>query len=195
MAYVQVWFSAYISPFRFARKLEDKPAPLWGLVACLQRALMDGFLLYLPLALMGRVPPEPSYLSFIADERYYLALVGIAPIVLTAEWLLASATIYLILRLARYTNDFDQILNVQGFTALAIGAVLLVWDWIWLGLGGMSQYGLGISHLLIDLWGVAIAAIAFRVILQVPVWFGVVLNLLGIFVALPMAIMFMRSPL
>lgn len=195
MSYVHVWFSAYVNPYRFARELAGKPAPLWGLLACLQRAFMDSLLLYLPLALLGRVPPERSYLSFISDERYYAALVGIAPVVLVAELLLAGAAMYLILRLTRFNSDFDQILNILGFTALAIGAVLLVWDWIWLGLGGMSQYSLGISHLIIDLWGVAIAAIAFKVILEVPVWLGVVLNMLGIFVALPLAIMFMRSPL
>jgi hypothetical protein len=78
---------------------------------------------------------------------------------------------------------------------VAIGSVLILWDWIWLGLGGMSQYSLGISHLIIDVWGIAIGAIAFKFILKVPIRFAVLLNLLGIIVALPFAIMFMRSPL
>ena len=193
--YIQLWFTAYVSPSRFARELEGEPAPSWGFLASLQRAFMDGLLLYLPLALMGRIPPERSYLSFVADERYYAALVVIAPLVLLAEWLLAGAAMHLALRLIGFRSSFDQILNITGFVALAIGSVLLVWDWIWIGLGGFSQYTLGISHLAIDIWGIAIAAIAFRCTLDVPVWLGAFVNLLGIIVALPFAIMFMRSPL
>jgi hypothetical protein len=195
MDYVQVWFTAYVNPSRFACELEGKPAPAWGFFAAMQRALMDAFLLYLPMALMGRVPPERSYLAFVADERYYGALVLMAPIVLLAEWLLAGATMHLILRLGRFESDMDQILNITGFVALAIGSVLLLWDWIWIGLGGLSQYSLGISHLIIDVWGIGIAAIAFKQILKVPIWLGVLLNAIGVIVALPMAIMFMRSPL
>ena len=195
MSYIRVWLTAYINPSRFARELEGKPAPLWGFLASLQRALMVSFILYLPLSLMGRFPPERSYLPFVADKSYYAVLVGITPIVLLAEWLLAAATIHLILRMSRFRSDIDQILNITGFVALTIGSVLLLWDWIWIGVGGFSQYSLGISHLIIDIWGIAIAAIAFKRILKVPIWLGVLLNLLGIIVALPFAIMFMRSPI
>lgn len=96
--YIGLWFTAYVKPGRFTARLENKPAPLWGFLASLQRALMDSLLLYLPVALLGRVPAEPSYLSFIADEHYYFALVGLAPPVLIAEWLLGGAVIYMILR-------------------------------------------------------------------------------------------------
>jgi len=195
MAYIKLWLTAYINPNRFAGELQKRPAPYWGFIAALQRAMMDSLLLYLPLALMGRIPPERSYLPLISDERYYGALVGIAPIVLLAEWLLAGATMHLILRMSRLRSDIDQILNISGFVALTIGSILLLWDWTWVALGGLSQNGLGISHLIIDIWGIAIAAIAFKRILHVPVWLGVLLNLVGIMVALPMAIMFMRSPL
>jgi hypothetical protein len=156
---------------------------------------MDSLLLYLPLAVAGRNPPEPSYLRFIPDSSYYAALIGLAPVVLLAEWLLSAAVMYAILRSCRYRPDFDQILNISGFVALAIGSVLLIWDWVWQAVGGMNQYALGISHLVIDLWGVGIAAVAFKRILRVPVWLGVLVNLAGIAAALPMAIMFMRSPL
>jgi hypothetical protein len=175
--------------------LRASQLPLGFFFAALQRALMDAFFLYLPLALMGRVPPERSYLSFVADESYYAALVGLAPLVLLAEWLLAAATMHLVLRLSRLASDIDETLNISGFVTLAIGSVLILWDWIWIGLGGMSQYSLGISHLIIDVWGIAIGAIAFKFILKVPIRFAVLLNLLGIIVALPFAIMFMRSPL
>ena len=65
---------------------------------------------------------------------------------------------------------------------------------MWLIIGGMNQYALGISHLSIDIWAIAISTIAFKRILNVPVWLGIVLSIIGIAVSLPFAIMFMRSP-
>jgi len=46
------------------------PAPEWGVFAALQRGLMDSFLTYLPVYLLGRVPPKPSNLFFIPDEEF-----------------------------------------------------------------------------------------------------------------------------
>ena len=102
---------------------------------------------------------------------------------------------HFILRLTSRRSDFDQILNITGFVALGIGSVLLLWDWSWLLIGGMNQYWLGISHLLIDVWGIAVTTISLKKILQVPISLGIALNLVGIAVAMPFAIMFMRSPL
>lgn len=195
MGYIKLWLTAYISPNRFASLLAKRPAPQWGFLASLQRAAMDSLLLYLPLALMGRIPPEPSYLRFIPDDRYYFALVGIAIVVLLTEWLLSSAIMHLILRMSKLKSDIDLILNISGFVALAIGTLLLIWDWIWVAIGGISQYGLGISHLLIDIWAIAISVVALKRLLRVPIWLGILLNLAGIPLSLPLAIMFMRSPL
>jgi len=195
MSYLALWADVYRNPIRFADSLPSKPAPAWGFLAALQRALMDSILLYLPLFLIGRVPPERSYVSFIPDKLYYGTLIGLSPIVLLAEWLLAAATMHLILRLMSRRSDFDQILNITGFVGLGIGSVLLLWDWSWLLIGGMNQYWLGISHLLIDVWGIVVTIISFMRILQVPISLGIVLNLVGIAVAMPFAIMFMRSPL
>ena len=60
---------------------------------------------------------------------------------------------------------------------------------------GVDQYLLGISHLLISLWAVAIETIGLKRILGVPVWLGLTLSILEIPIALPFGIMFMRSPL
>jgi len=60
---------------------------------------------------------------------------------------------------------------------------------------GMNQYTLGISHLVIDIWAIVITTIALKRILSVPVWFGLILSIIGIAVSLPLAIMFMRSPI
>jgi hypothetical protein len=58
---------------------------------------------------------------------------------------------HLILRLSRKKSDLDSLLNIIGFTALAIGSVIIMWDALWLIAGGMTQDSLGISHLIIDI--------------------------------------------
>jgi hypothetical protein len=194
MNYVTLWLTAYINPRRFADELRTKPAPYWGFVAALQRGLMDSLLTYLPVYLLGRVPPTPSYLSFIPSESYYGALIFFAPLVLLAIWLISSSLIHLILKLSLKISDIDQILNISGFTALAVGSIIILWDGLWLIIGGMNQYTLGISHLVIDIWAIAITTIALKRILNIPIWLGIVLSIVGIAASIPFAIIFMRSP-
>ena len=195
MNYVTLWLTAYINPIRFVDELSTKPAPQWGFFATLQRGLMDSLLTYLPVYLLGRIPPTPSNLSFIPTENYYGALIFLAPIVLVAIWLISSALTHLILKLSYKRSDFDLILNISGFIALVVGSIIILWDGLWLIIGGMNQYTLGISHLVIDLWAIVITTIALKRILGVPVLFGLILSIIGIAVSLPLAIMFMRSPI
>jgi hypothetical protein len=195
MRFIWVWLTGYYNPVKMIEALRSEPAPLWGFYGQLLRAALDSLLLYLPVALMGGVPPTPSNLSFLPTEQYYWHLIWIAPLVLGAVWLVSSAFTHVVLRLTGRPSDFDQILNIVGMATLVVGAFLLVWDWVWFALGGANQYFLGISHLVIDLWGVVITAIGLKRILDVPIWLGAVLSLLSIPIALPLAIMFMRSPL
>ena len=195
MNFVRVWFTGYYNPVRMIEQLRSKPAPHWGFYGQFLRAALDSLLLYLPVALMGRIPPTPSNLAFLSTERYYWHLVWLSPIILGADWLLASAFTHVVLRLAGRRSDFDQILNIGGMATIVVGAFLLVWDWAWLAWGGANQYFLGITHLAIGLWAVAIGAIGLRRILGVPIWLGVILTFLGIPIVLPFGIMFMRSPL
>lgn len=138
--FLQTWLAGYVYPVRFADGFKDRPAPHWGFYAQMLRALLDSVLLFLPLSLMGRTPPTPSYLPFIATEQYYGALVWLTPLVFTAQWLLGGSAIHVLLRLSGRSSDFDQILNVMGVATLVVGSVLLLWDWIWIGAGGMDQY-------------------------------------------------------
>ena len=195
MSYLTLWFTAYFNPKRFADELKTKPAPQWGFYAALQRSLMISLLTYLPSYLLGSIPPTPSNLSFISTESYYGALIFLTPVVLLTIWLFSSSLIHLILKLSSKRSDFDQILNISGFSALAVGTILILWDGLWLIIGDMNQYTLGISHLIIDIWAILIITIALKRILDVPVWMGIVLSIIGIAVSLPFAIMFMRSPL
>lgn len=195
MNYFKLWLTAYTNPGKFAEELALKPAPQWGFIAALQRGIMDSLFIYLPVFLLGRTPPTPSYLSFISTDNYYGALIFLAPPVLIAIWLISSSSMHLILKLSSGKSDFDQILNISGFVALAIGTIIVLWDVFWLIVGGMNQYALGISHLIIDGWAIIISVTALKRILGVPVWLGIVLNIFAIAVSLPLAIMFMRSPL
>lgn len=195
MSFFRVWSLGYYNPAKMIEELRSKPAPQWGFYGQFLRAALDSLLLYLPVALMGRQPPTPSFIPIIPTEQYYGHLIWLSPLVLGAEWLLTSAFIHVVVRLTGRRSDFDQVLNIGGMAAIIVGAFLLVWDWAWFALGGMNQYFLGISHLAISLWAVAIEALGLKRILGVPIWLGALLGFLTIPIALPFGIMFMRSPL
>lgn len=195
MDFVRVWFAGYYNPAKMIDDLRSRPAPTWGFYGQLLRAAFDALLLYLPLALLGRVPPMPSNVAALPTSQYFWHLVWIAPLVLAAQWLLGGAFIHVVLRLCGRRSDFDHVLNIGGFAALVVGAFILLWDWLWIAVGGVDQYVLGASHLVISLWGIAIWTIGLKRTLGVPTWVGAVLSFLTIPIALPLAIMFMRSPI
>ena len=174
--------------------LQDAPAPQWGIYAQLLRVGLDAFLLYLPLALMGWSPSTPSYLSFIPTASYYAHLVWLAPLVIVCQWLLLAVILHVILRLGGRNSDIDQILNISGMAALVVGAFLVLWDWGWIILGWHNITLLGISHLVLDVWGIVIMVTGLKRILNVPVWAGILLSLLWIVLGLPLAILFIRGP-
>jgi hypothetical protein len=194
MNFIQVWFTGYFNPIRFVDFLKGKPAPQWGLFAQLLRALMDSTLIYLPVHLMGRTPPTPSHLVFIPTERYYFALIWLAPLVLLIILLVQSVVIHVLLRLTGQASDIDQLINLIGMSALVVGAALVPWDWAMYALGVADQYFLGITHLVISLWAVVIMVIGLQKWFSVPRWLGIVISILTIPIALPFAIMLMRSP-
>jgi hypothetical protein len=195
MAFLRLWFTAYRSPARYADGLRGAPAPHWGLVAVIVRGLMDSLLLYLPVYLMGRQPPTPSYIPIFSTEHYYRTLIFIGPLLFLAHWLLGSALTHLILRLTNRRTDVDLILNIAGMTALAIATVILAWDWLCIAVGWGDQFSQEISHLIIDTWGIAIGVVALKRLLGVPVWLGILLQILVIASWLPLGMTFMRSPL
>jgi hypothetical protein len=194
MSFLRTWLSGYYNPIQFIEQLNSKPAPHWGIYAALLRGVFDSVLLYLPVTLIGRVPPTPSYLSFLPTEKYYASLVWLGPIVLLAEILFAAVVVHVLLRLLGRHSDIDQIINIIGMSGLVVGAILIPWDWAWFAAGRADQYFLGISHLIIDIWTLIIMTIGFRKILKIPLWLSIGLSIITIFASLPLAIMFMRSP-
>jgi hypothetical protein len=194
MNFAQVWVTGYINPARFVDALKRKPAPHWGFYAQVLRSLIDSLLLYLPVALLGRQPPTPSYLTFIPSDQYYITLIWLTPLVFMAEWLLGAVVIHVGLRLSKLQSDIDQILNLTGMAGLVIAAFLVVWDWFWFAMGGANQYFLGISHLIIDIWWLVLVVNGLKRICGVPVRFGILMSILGFAAALPFAIVLMRAP-
>jgi len=194
MGFLRLWAAGYARPVAFVDGLRSKPAPHWGIYGQLVRAGLDSLLIYLPVALMGRVPPTPSYVSFIPTETYYVALIGLCPVFLIGGLLLSAAFLHVALRLSGRWSDFDQVLNLIGMGALVVGAVLIPWDWMWFAIGGVDQIFLGLSHLVISLWGTMLTVLGLKRTLDVPVVLGIIVSVLAIPVSLPVAIMFMRSP-
>jgi hypothetical protein len=107
MKYLQLWKNFYFNPHRFAVEIDQIQSPKWGLLASLQRSIMDSLLLYLPLFLMRRMPPEPSYIKAISTKDYYAALIGLSPPVLMIEWIIGATVLYLFIRLIYNVNRID----------------------------------------------------------------------------------------
>jgi len=124
MSFVRVGLTGYYNPVKMIEQLRSEPAPQWGFYGQFLRAALDSLLVYLPVALMGRIPPTPSNLSFLPTEQYHWHLIWLSPIILGADWLLAAAFTHVVLRLAGWRSDFDQILNIGGMAALVVGAFL-----------------------------------------------------------------------
>jgi hypothetical protein len=100
-----------------------------------------------------------------------------------------------VFRLTHRRSDIDLILNVVGMTNLVIAAVILAWDWLCIAAGWGDQWLLGISHLIIDGWGIAISIIVYKRLMGVPAWLVILLALVGIVSWLPLGMTFMRSPI
>jgi hypothetical protein len=194
-AFLRTWALGYVSPAAFAGTLAGRAGPGWGLAGAGLRAGLDALLLYLPLAWMGRAPSYPSAITFLPTERYFAFLVGLAPLVLLAQWLLLAALTHLLLRLLGRRSDLDVLLNLNGLITLVVGAPLVVWDWPWVLAGSHAYVALGVSHWVISLWGNVLSIVGLRQLLGVPLWLGLGLNVVGFFAAMPLAMVFMRAPL
>ena len=192
--FVWVWAAGYRSPTRFITGIRTKPAPHWGVTAQIVRGLLDGVGLYLPLTILGRSPSTPSALTLLPTDQYYAASVILAPVFLLLQWLMLCALLHVILRVTGRPSDIDQILNITGMAALVVGTVLVPWDWVMIATGWMDPVLLGVSHMVVTLWGVALIVIGFRDILDLSLRTSIGLSVVWLLVAWPLAAVFMRPP-
>jgi hypothetical protein len=107
-------------------------------------------------------------------------------------WLLGSASVYLVLRLARQTSDFDQILNILGMGMLIPMPVVLVWDWTMIALNRYQMIVMAISHSLFALWGVILYSIGFKRILGLRALVAIGLAVVVAVVYILLAMVFIR---
>lgn len=194
--FFRLWLYGYIRPYRMVEGLNKADSPFIGFFSTLVRGLINALLLYLPLYVMGRVPSLGSSISFIETKDYFLFLFLIVPFYFLFLWLFLSGAVYVILRIiVKRRPNFDHLLNIFGLIGLVVGSFLLLWDWLWILLGSTNYVLLGISHLVIDIWAIVLTVISLKRILGVPIWIGVILNLIWILLALPLTMLIMRSPL
>lgn len=142
--------------------LRTRPAPFWGLTAVLVRFVGTSLLVALPLALLGRTPFTPPYLSFIQEEDYYRVLVFLLPVFGVFTWLLMSAFAQLVLRLSSHDTDFDRIANVAGISMLIPMPVVWAWDLTMILTGGYGLVVMAISHSIFQIWETVLGIIGLK---------------------------------
>ena len=162
MDFLNLWFTGLLHPSRAMETLRTRPAPFWGLQAVLLRFVGTSLLVSLPLALLGRVPFEPSYIEFIQEKHYYTVLVFMFPVFGIIAWLLMSSFAHLILRLSSHHTDFDQIANVAGMSMLIPMPIVWVWDLTMIMTGAYGLVTMGISHTIIQIWETIIGTIGLK---------------------------------
>ena len=182
----QVWLLGLINPPRAFEELKSKPAPMWGLWAVLIRFVATSLTTTLALYLLGRLPFEPSRLTFLATEEYYAAEIFFLPLFGLAVWLLAGAVVHVILRLAARVTNFDKILNVIGMGMLIPMPVVWLWDWIAIALNWYQLAVMAVSHSVFALWGVILYSVGFKKILGLRTLpaIGLALVITGIYISL-----------
>ncbi len=192
MTFLQVSLSGLINPSRAFDELKSKPAPMWGFWAVLIRFAATSLTTTLALHLLGRMPFEPSRLTFLTMENYYAAEVFFLPVFGLAVWLLGSAIVHLVLRLARKASDFDKILNIIDMGMLIPMPVVLIWDWTMIAINWYQMTVIAISHSFFALWGVILYSIGFKRILGLRPLFAIGLALVITVVYISLAMVFVR---
>ena len=165
MDFLGVWFTGIVRPDNAMEALRTRPAPQWGLAAVVVRFVLTSLLVALPLALLGRTPFQPPYLSFIPEERYYLVLVFAFPLFGLVTWLLMSGSAHLLLRLSSHHPDFDQVANVVGMSMLIPVPIVLAWDLIMILAGTYRLATMAPSHSLFQIWETILGFVGFRRVL------------------------------
>ncbi|MGD2206807.1 MAG: YIP1 family protein [Anaerolineae bacterium] len=160
--FIRVWFIGIGHPVRAFHVLEEKPAPLWGLVSILTRFVGTSLTSILALQMLNFKPFIPSYLTFLADSNYYRAEIFFLPVFGIGAWLLSSGLIHLILRISGRESNIDWIMNVIGFSLLVVIPVVWLLDWTGIAFG---FYGAAVTipiHAGISIWEVVLMGIGFK---------------------------------
>lgn len=195
MTFTQIWLNSYLHPRRAMDALAQLKDPRYGALYALTRGLLLSIILYLPLYLLKVKPVTPAYLKIFDTPDYYLYAVFIWPLFIVLSWVYLVGAPYIVLRLGGYPADFDQMLNLGGLLNLAIGVVIIVFDWLMVLFGLHTHYMFtGSAHLLIaDPWSITLSAIFYKKYFGVPVWLSVLLGIMVRILYMPLGIVFIRD--
>ncbi|MBN2553434.1 MAG: YIP1 family protein [Spirochaetales bacterium] len=193
MSFLRIWFQGLYNPAAAFRRLQPRPAPYWGLWAVLLRFVITAVTSILALRLLDRTPFHPSYLTFLATDRYYTAEIFFLPLYGLGCWLLASALVHLILRGMGKDSDFDWILNVVGFGLLIPMPATWLVDWISIALDIYGRSFTPLIHSLISLWEIALITIGLAKMEEArPRLYLLLAVLVKVGVYIPLAALFIR---
>ena len=162
MDFVRVWLTGLFHPSTAMEALRTRPAPFWGLKAVLVRFVGTSLLVALPLALLERIPFQPSYLVFIKDENYYLTLVFLFPVFGVFTWLLMSSCAHVGLRLSSCQTEFDLVANVIGISMLIPMPIVWIWDLTMIVTGAYALVPMAVSHTLFQTWETALGVLGLK---------------------------------
>jgi len=191
----QILAHTYFNPLWALDAVAQMKTPRFGAVFVFVRGVLVSSLLYLPFYLLKFEPITPAHLKIFDTPNYFLYAVFVWPLFIVLSWVYLSGVVYVALRLLNYPVAFDPILNLSGLLSLAIGIVLLVFDWITVAFGiHQSAYFMGIAHVIIaDPWPITLSAIFYRKYFGVPVGLSVLLGILVRCLYIPIAILFIRT--
>ncbi len=195
MSFTQIWLNFYLHPRKAMDALAQLQTPLYGALYAFIRGLLLALFMYLPFYLLKFEPITPAYLKIFDTPDYFLYAVFIWPIFGLLSWVYLSGVDYVILRLLRYPANFDQILNLGGLLNLAIGVVIILFDWLMVAINfHTNEIFLGIAHVLIaDPWSIALTAIFYKKYFGVSVWLSILLGILVRILYMPLAMVFIRT--
>jgi hypothetical protein len=165
MDFLRVWLTGIVKPAQAMEALKPQPAPLWGLAAVLVRFILTSLFVALPLALLRRTPFQPSYLAFIPEESYYLALIFTFPLFGVVTWLLMSGCAHLLLRFSSHHTDFDQVANIVGMSMLIPVPIILAWDLSMILADAYELVTMAPSHSLFQVWETILGIVGFKCVL------------------------------
>jgi hypothetical protein len=191
--FLSLWFLAMIRPREAYDLLLEVPAPKWGLYSTLIRFVGTAITSILALHLLSRRPFVLPYVTFLDGTDYYKAEILFLPLFGLAAWLLSSALVHLILRLARIESHIDWVMNVIGFSLLVVMPVVWLVDWATIAI---DLYGASFTipiHAAVSIWEVALMAVGFRKIERLSWFTSAMLGLTvkaGVYI--PLAAIFVR---
>jgi len=191
---VKIFTDFYFHPLRATDLLAQQRTPLYGAIYTLLRGLLLSLFYYLPFYLLNFQPVTPVYLDILDTPHYFLYAAIFWPLFGLLSWVYLEGIVYVVLRLLGYPANFDQILNLDGLISLAIGIVLILFDWLMVALSLLDNVVLmGIAHILIaDPWSIAVTSLFYRKFFGVPVWLSIGLGILVRVLFIPLAVVLVR---